>query len=143
MSEAADTAPGGIEESADFTPRFDEHGLLPCIAVDAASGDVLMMAWMNDAALQRTLETGLVHYWSRSRQKLWKKGETSGALQRVLEIRTDCDQDVLLLRVSVAARAGTCHTGRPTCFYRRVPLGRGPVERSFADVGPGEERGGA
>jgi phosphoribosyl-AMP cyclohydrolase len=78
------------------------------------------------------LETRLAHYWSRSRQSVWKKGETSGALQRVVEVRTDCDQDVVLLRAEVANRAGTCHTGRSTCFYRRVPLGAGPVERPFA-----------
>ena len=104
---------------------------MPCIAVDAADGAVLMMASMNEEALRRTLETGIVHYWSRSRQALWKKGETSGALQQVVEISTDCDQDVLLVRVAVRERSGTCHTGRPSCFYRRVPLGPGSVERGF------------
>jgi phosphoribosyl-AMP cyclohydrolase len=121
-----------IEESGRFTPRFDASGVIPCITVDAANGDVLMMAWMNEEALRLTLETGLAHYWSRSRQSLWKKGETSGAVQRVVEVRTDCDQDVILLRAEVSQRAGTCHTGRTTCFYRSVPLGPGPVERSFA-----------
>jgi phosphoribosyl-AMP cyclohydrolase len=86
---------------------------------------------MNEAALNRTLESGFVHYWSRSRQALWKKGETSGSVQRVEEILTDCDQDVLLVRASVSDRAGTCHTGRATCFYRSVPLGAGPVSRKF------------
>ena len=121
----------GLEESDRFTPRFDASGLIPCVTVEAASGDVLMVAWMNDAALKLTLESGFVHYWSRSRQSIWKKGETSGALQRVVEVRTDCDQDVLLVRAAVEARANTCHTGRETCFYRRVPLGPGPIERSF------------
>ncbi len=120
-----------IEESDRFTPRFGADGLVPCITVDAVSGDVLMFAWMNELALERTLATGFAHYWSRSRQALWKKGETSGSLQRVVELRTDCDQDVLLLRAAVADRAGTCHTGRDTCFYRSVPLGSGPVERAF------------
>lgn len=132
MSEAAEPAPAGIEESGRFTPRFGADGLIPCITVDAASGDALMMAWMNGESLRLTLETGFVHYWSRSRQRVWKKGETSGAVQRVVELRTDCDQDVLLVRAAVAERAGTCHTGRPTCFYRRVPLGGGAVERPFA-----------
>ena len=131
MTSPADQT-AGLEESGRFTPRFDADGLMPCVTVDAASGDVLMVAWMNAEALARTLETGLVHYWSRSRQALWKKGETSGALQRVVELRTDCDQDVLLVTAQVGERAGTCHTGRPTCFYRSVPLGGGPIERAFA-----------
>lgn len=121
----------GIEESGQFTPRFDADGFIPCVTVDAASGDVLMLAWMNEEALRLTLETGFVHYWSRSRRTLWKKGESSGALQRVVELRTDCDQDVLLIRAAIADRAGTCHTGRSTCFYRSVPLGAGPMERKF------------
>jgi phosphoribosyl-AMP cyclohydrolase len=95
-----------------------------------------MVAWMNAEALERTLDTGLVHYWSRSRQAIWKKGETSGALQHVVEIRTDCDQDVLLIRATVRDRTATCHTGRATCFYRSVPLGPGPIHRAFA---PGQE----
>ena len=121
----------GLEESDRFTPRFDASGLIPCVTVEAASGDVLMVAWMNDAALKLTLESGFVHYWSRSRQSIWKKGETSGAYQRVVEVRTDCDQDVLLIRAAVEDRTNTCHTGRETCFYRRVPLGPGPIERPF------------
>jgi len=123
--------PETIEESRRFTPRFDADGLIPCIAIDAATGDVLMMAWMNADALRLTLETGFVHYFSRSRGTIWKKGETSGALQRVVEVLTDCDQDVILVRAEVADRAGTCHTGRVTCFYRRVPLGAGPLEREL------------
>ena len=123
--------PSSIEESRHFTPRFDSDGLIPCITVDASSGDVLMFAWMNEVSLRKTLETGFVHYWSRSRQVIWKKGETSGSTQHVVEIRTDCDQDVLLVRAAVADRSGTCHTGRANCFYRSVPLGDGPIERGF------------
>ena len=106
-------------------------GLSLASPTDVETGEVLMLAWMNAEALQLTLDTGFAHYWSRSRKTLWKKGETSGALQRVVEIRTDCDQDTLLLVTSVADRAGTCHTGRPTCFYRSIPLGRGPLERGL------------
>jgi phosphoribosyl-AMP cyclohydrolase len=131
MDADPESGSSSIEESGRFTPRFDIDGLIPCITVDAATGDVLMMAWMNEAALQATLETGIVHYWSRSRQAIWKKGETSGALQHVVEIRTDCDQDVLLIKAEVPVRDATCHTGRTTCFYRAIPLGAGPVERPF------------
>jgi phosphoribosyl-AMP cyclohydrolase len=125
--------PDMIEEFRRFTPRYDAEGLIPCIAVDAERGDVVMMAWMNAEALAKTLETGLVHYYSRSRRKLWRKGEASGAVQRAVEIRTDCDQDVLLVRAVMEQRAGACHTGRETCFYRSVPLGPGPIERDFAE----------
>ena len=138
MPSSPDAVPAGIEESDRFTPRFDSSGLIPCVTVDAAGGDVLMVAWMNEESLRRTLETGFVHYWSRSRQTIWKKGETSGSLQRVVELRTDCDQDVLLVRAAVDERAGTCHTGRETCFYRSVPLGGGAVERPFAPAATGE-----
>jgi phosphoribosyl-AMP cyclohydrolase len=126
-----DPARSTIEESDRFIPAFDANGLIPCVTVDAVGGDVLMVAWMDAEALSRTLETGYVHYWSRSRQAIWKKGETSGAVQRVVELMTDCDQDVILVRAAVTDRAGTCHTGRPTCFYRSVPLGGGAIERPF------------
>ncbi len=135
MPASPDAATAGIEESDRFTPHFDGDGLIPCITVDAGDGDVLMLAWMNEEALRLTLETRFAHYWSRSRRSIWKKGETSGAVQRVVEVRTDCDQDVVLLRAEVGNRAGTCHTGRSSCFYRRVPLGAGPVERAFAPDG--------
>jgi phosphoribosyl-AMP cyclohydrolase len=118
-----------IEESRRFTPRFDASGLIPCIAIEAVSGDVLMMAWMNEEALRLSFASGFMHYWSRSRQTIWKKGETSGALQKIVELRVDCDQDTLLARVEMLNRAGTCHTGRTNCFYRTVPLGRGAIER--------------
>jgi phosphoribosyl-AMP cyclohydrolase len=128
MSSSEGSEPA-IEEARRFTPRFDANGLIPCIAVEAASGDVLMMAWMNEEALRLSLESGFMHYWSRSRQAIWKKGETSGALQRIVELRVDCDQDTLLAHVEVLHRQATCHTGRTTCFYRSVPLGPGSIER--------------
>lgn len=116
-------APGdrdALEEGARFTPRFDRDGLIAAIAVDDADGVVLMLAWMNAEALSRTLETGIAHYWSRSRNALWRKGDTSGQLQSVVDIRTDCDQDAVLLRVRVGGDGGACHTGRRSCFYRSV-----------------------
>jgi len=97
--------------------KFDAHGLLPAIAQEASSGRILMLAWMNEKAFRRTVETGFAHYWSRSRGKLWKKGETSGHVQKVLEMYLDCDGDTLLLRIEQTGPA--CHTNRPSCFYRR------------------------
>lgn len=99
-----------------FQPKYDARGLVPAIVQDAESSQVLMLAWMNAEALQRTLETGQAHFWSRSRQELWHKGATSGNVQAVVEIRIDCDLDTLLLRVQPAGPA--CHTGQATCFYR-------------------------
>lgn len=98
--------------------RWDDHGLVPVIAQEAATGDVLMFAWMNRDALARTAETGEAVYWSRSRRKLWHKGEESGHVQKVLEIRTDCDNDVILLKVEQAGGIA-CHTGRHSCFFQR------------------------
>lgn len=111
-----------LEEGAKLSPRFDASGLVTAVVVDADDGAVLMLAHMNAQALALTLETGIAHYWSRSRGQLWKKGETSGNVQQVAEIRADCDQDALLLRVRVAGDGATCHTGRRSCFYRRVEL---------------------
>jgi phosphoribosyl-AMP cyclohydrolase len=122
-------AEAAVEETDRFRPHFDASGLMPCVAVDAGSGEVLMLAWVDEAALAETLATGYAHYWSRSRGALWKKGETSGALQRVVEVRTDCDQDAILYKVEVARREATCHTGRTTCFYRRVRPGPGGLDR--------------
>ena len=96
--------------------KFDEHGLIPAIMQDAATGEVLMMAWMNRDALQKTVDTGLAHFYSRSRNKLWLKGESSGHTQKVHSIRTDCDKDVLLVKVTQAGAA--CHDGYYSCFYR-------------------------
>ena len=112
-----------LEEGALFTPRFDAAGLISCIAVDHKTGDVLMLAHMNREALDKTLETGVVHYFSRSRQSLWRKGDTSGQIQRLIELRVDCDQDALLARVEVSGDGGACHTGRRSCFYRLVEDG--------------------
>ena len=97
---------------------FDEKGLIPCIAQDHLTGDVLMFAWMNAASLAATLATGQVTYWSRSRQAFWVKGETSGHLQRLVELRVDCDRDCLLVRVEQTGPA--CHTNRPSCFYTAI-----------------------
>lgn len=113
-----------LETADSLTPRFDGQGLLPCITVDAASAEVLMLAYMNDQALARTIETGEAWYWSRSRKALWRKGETSGQTQTVVEMRVDCDQDAILLKVRVGGDGGCCHTGRRSCFYRSVPLGK-------------------
>jgi phosphoribosyl-AMP cyclohydrolase len=109
-----------VEEGDVFTPKFDAQGLLPAVAVDATSGEVLMLAYMNAEALALTIATGEAHYWSRSRGELWRKGETSGNRQRVIELRTDCDQDTVLLRVIMEGEGAACHTGRKTCFYRVV-----------------------
>jgi phosphoribosyl-AMP cyclohydrolase len=109
-----------LEEGGVFTPRFDVDGLIGCIVTDARDGAVLMFAYMNAEALRLTLSTGIAHYWSRSRQSLWRKGDTSGQQQMMKEIRTDCDQDVLLMRVEPGGDGGACHTGRRSCFYRRL-----------------------
>jgi phosphoribosyl-AMP cyclohydrolase len=115
-----------VERSLRFQPRFDAGGLIPAIVTDAASGEVLMFAWMNAEAIALTLETRIGHFWSRSRGKLWKKGEESGNLLRVAEVRTDCDQDALWLKVSVGGAGVACHTGARSCFYRALPLGAPP-----------------
>lgn len=112
-----------IEECSAFLPRFNDEGLIPAVATDVASGVVLMLAWMNAEALNKTIETGQAWYWSRSRQRLWHKGETSGQIQQVEELRIDCDQDAVWLKVRVAGNGGCCHTGRTSCFYRRIVTG--------------------
>lgn len=111
-----------LEEGDRLTPRFDAAGLITAVVTDAANGDLLMLAHMNSEALALSIETGIAHYFSRSRQSLWKKGETSGALQNIREIRIDCDQDAVWLKVDVERPEETCHTGRSTCFYRKVEL---------------------
>ena len=112
-----------LEESTALTPRFDANGLISAIVTDETTGEVLMLAHMNAEALARTIETREGWFWSRSRKSLWKKGETSGNVLRVSEMRIDCDQDAVLLKVSVTGDGNTCHTGRRSCFYREVPLG--------------------
>jgi phosphoribosyl-AMP cyclohydrolase len=100
--------------------RFNERGLVPAIVQDTHTDKVLIVAWMNEEALRCTMQSGFAHYWSRSRRCLWKKGATSGALQKVVSVKTDCDQDAILLAVTVENPTDTCHTGRPTCFYRSI-----------------------
>jgi len=112
-----------LEEGSALTPNFDADGLVTCIATDAASGEVLMVAHMNAEALAKTIATGQAWYYSRSRRALWRKGETSGHTQRVVEMRIDCDQDAVLIKVEQTG--GACHTGHRSCFYRAIPVGKG------------------
>jgi phosphoribosyl-AMP cyclohydrolase len=107
-----------MEEGLEFTPKFDDNGLIPAIAQDAKTGQILMAAFMNRAALDLTIQTGYATYFSRSRQKLWKKGEESGHFQKIEQILVDCDQDCLILKVAVDA--GQCHVGYKSCFYRAL-----------------------
>ena len=118
---APDTA--SLERGTVLAPRFDEHGLIAAIATHAETGEVLMLAWMNAEALERTLATGEAHYFSRSRSGLWRKGETSGQVQAVKEIRVDCDQDAVWLKVIPGGDGGACHVGFRSCFYRVVEDG--------------------
>ena len=123
------------EEGLEFQPRFDASGLVTCVATDAATGDVLMVAHMNDEALRKTIESGEAWYFSRSRNALWRKGESSGHTQRVVEMRVDCDQDTVWLKVEQHG-PGACHTGRRSCFYRVVPLKQtGAIALQFRDAG--------
>ena len=112
-----------LERGTVLAPRFDEHGLIAAIATDARSGEVLMLAWMDAEALNRTLHTGEAHYFSRSRGELWRKGETSGQVQAVEEVRIDCDQDAVWLKVIPGGDGGACHVGFRSCFYRVVENG--------------------
>ncbi|WP_114945692.1 phosphoribosyl-AMP cyclohydrolase [Microvirga calopogonii] len=114
-----------LEEGTVLSPRFGADGLITCVATDATTGEILMVAHMNAEALARTIETGEAWYWSRSRGELWHKGATSGQIQTVREMRIDCDQDTLLLKVHVAGDGGCCHTGRRSCFYRKVETADG------------------
>ena len=122
-----------IEEGTTFAPQFGADGLITAVATDVATGEVLMVAHMNADAVAKTIETGEAWYYSRSRKKLWKKGESSGHVQHVKELRVDCDQDTLWLKVEQVGE-GACHTGRRSCFYRAVPLGKaGDVTLEFRD----------
>ncbi|MBL4803231.1 MAG: phosphoribosyl-AMP cyclohydrolase [Alphaproteobacteria bacterium] len=109
-----------LEENLAFTPKYDDEGLIPCITSDTDTGKVLMFAFMNEEAVRKTIETGEAHYWSRSRKELWYKGASSGHTQKVIEMRTDCDQDCIWIKVEAGP---ACHTGRETCFYRKIELG--------------------
>jgi phosphoribosyl-AMP cyclohydrolase len=129
-------APGSteqVEEGRALTPKFDADGLVTCVATDARTGDVLMVAHMNAQALQQTIATGEAWYYSRSRRELWRKGSSSGHVQRVVEMRVDCDQDAVWIKVEQEG-PGACHTGRRSCFYRAVPLGKtGAATLEFRD----------
>jgi phosphoribosyl-AMP cyclohydrolase len=114
-----------IEEGTAFSPKYDANGLIPVVVTSAANGEVLMFAYMNDEALALTIETGEAQFWSRSRKRLWRKGEESGNTMRVTELRTDCDQDALWLKVELGGAEACCHTGRKSCFYRTLPIGKG------------------
>ena len=119
------------EEGLVFSPKFDASGLVTCVATDAGSGEVLMVAHMNEEALRKTVASGEAWYFSRSRNALWRKGETSGQTQRVIEVRTDCDQDAVWIRVEQIGAA--CHTGRRSCFYRKVEADDGGAKLVFVD----------
>jgi phosphoribosyl-AMP cyclohydrolase len=121
-----------VEEGLTFKPKFDASGLVTCVATDAGTGEVLMVAHMNDEALRKTIASGEAWYFSRSRSTLWRKGESSGHVQRVVEVRIDCDQDAVWIRVEQTGAA--CHTGRRSCFYRAVTAGDGGAELSYVDA---------
>lgn len=112
-----------VEEGNELAPKFDEHGLIPCVTTDFASGEVLMLGYMNAEALRKTIELGEAVYYSRSRKTLWHKGATSGLVQKVRELRIDDDQDAIWLRVEVLGSGASCHVGYRSCFYRRIPVG--------------------
>jgi len=113
-----------VEESNELAPKFDDQGLISCITTDATSGEVLMLGYMNAEALEKTIETGEAHYFSRSRQVLWHKGASSGLVQKIIEMRIDDDQDAVWIRVEVAGNGASCHVGYRSCFYRKVPVGK-------------------
>lgn len=120
------------EEGLALRPKFDANGLVTCVATDAVTSEVLMVAHMNEEALRKTITSGEAWYFSRSRRALWRKGETSGHVQRVVEMRVDCDQDAIWLRVEQSGAA--CHTGRHSCFYRKVEGKDGAAQLSFVDA---------
>jgi phosphoribosyl-AMP cyclohydrolase len=124
-----------VEEGSVLAPKFDADGLVTCVATDAGSGEVLMVAHMNAEALSKTIASGEAWYYSRSRKRLWRKGESSGHVQRVIEMRVDCDQDAVWIKVEQTG-PGACHTGRRSCFYRAVPLGgdAGAVTLEFREA---------
>jgi phosphoribosyl-AMP cyclohydrolase len=133
VSDLSPTHSTDLEEGLSLTPKFDAAGLVTCVTTDAVTGDVLMVAHMNDEALRKTIASGDAWYYSRSRKKLWRKGESSGQLQRVVEMRLDCDQDAIWIKVEQTGAA--CHTGRRSCFYRAVATGQGDTTTlSFVDA---------
>jgi phosphoribosyl-AMP cyclohydrolase len=134
---SASDATRALERGLELTPRFGADGLIAAVAQDHVTREVLMVAWMDAQALQRTLETGQAHYWSRSRGALWLKGETSGQIQTVRELRIDCDQDAVLLLVEVGGDGGCCHVGFRACFYRAVAAPDGTLVQVEPDPGTG------
>ncbi len=137
---AARTSVEQVEEGSQLAPKFDDKGTIPCVTMHAESREVLMFAFMNDEALSKTIETGLAHYWSRSRKKLWKKGESSGMFQKVERMLIDDDQDCVVIEVSLTqpsagGQEASCHVGYRSCFYREVPVGASasPVELRFTE----------
>ena len=130
MSTSAET--NDIEEGLAFRPKFDASGLVTCVATDIGTGEVLMVAYMNEEALRNTIASGEAWYFSRSRRSLWRKGESSGHTQRVVEMRLDCDQDAIWIRVEQTGAA--CHTGRHSCFYRKIEAGEGGAQLTFVDA---------
>lgn len=122
-----------LEEGTVFTPKFDANNLIVCVTIEHSSREILMVAYMNEEALTKTLETGVAHYWSRSRAALWRKGDTSGQVQKVVSLRVDCDQDALLLSVEPGGDGKACHTGRKSCFYRVVKSSSGVNELAILE----------
>ncbi len=122
-----------VEEGSELAPKFDADGLIPAVTTDAVTGELLMVGYMNAEALEKTIETGQAHYFSRSRKKLWHKGATSGLVQKVKELMVDDDQDCVWLKVDVAGGA-SCHVGYRSCFYRRIPLGADKPRLEFTDT---------
>ncbi|MEW5683601.1 MAG: phosphoribosyl-AMP cyclohydrolase [Pseudomonadota bacterium] len=129
MSFPAAASKDALEQGDTLTPRFDANGLIAAVTTHADTGEVLMLAWMNAEALEKTVATGEVHYWSRSRGELWHKGATSGQIQQVVELRVDCDQDAVWMKVRPQGDGGACHTGAVSCFYRVVEAGGRLVRR--------------
>jgi phosphoribosyl-AMP cyclohydrolase len=130
---AARTSIEQVEEGQDLAPKFDADGLIPAVTTDVHTGELLMVGYMNAEALAKTIETGEAHYWSRSRRAIWHKGATSGLVQTVKELMIDDDQDTVWLKVDVAGGA-SCHVGYRSCFYRRIPLGKGAARLEFTDT---------
>ena len=127
-----------VEEGDELAPKFDANGMIPVVTTDYATGRLLMHAYMNDQALAKTIETGEAHYYSRSRQKLWRKGESSGLIQKVKELLVDDDQDCVWMRVEVAGSGASCHVGYQSCFYRTIPVGEeagrgGPLKLRYVE----------
>lgn len=122
-----------LEEGTVFAPKFDANNLIVCVTIEHATREILMVAYMNQEALNKTLKTGVAHYWSRSRAVLWRKGDTSGQVQKVVSLKIDCDQDALVLSVEPGGDGKACHTGRKSCFYRLVKSSSGAHELEISE----------